>query len=971
MIQMQDADISGTNAITYGDGASGRGSTGLRSTGLYEYVSASSAVVAGAVTIVGSGAGGGLINSYDFSAAVTATHGFRTFQVLRVPQYSSATVTAGLTATAWDGIAHAGGILAVDVAGALNMNGQTINADQLGFKGALGVAQAGGPDANTDYVVASQRGDHGYKGEGIAGTPHFLYDAIAGGAASAAADGYPSGDAARGAPGNAGGGGTDGHPVANDENTGGVGGAIGGQGGLGGNSWNSNLALGGLGGAAFPAAAGRIVLGGGGGSGSRNNSTGFASSGGTGGGIVMIRVGSVAGTGTITANGGMGVTPANDGGGAGGAGGSVLVTTTTGTVNGLTIAANGGNGTDAWPAGPAGTASRHGPGGGGGGGVIITSNALPGGQTSVAGGVHGITTNGPADAYGSTSGNPGAVLTTTPGAIPGSSSGGECLPVLTVAKATSTPNVINTPVGTVATYSITVSNAVNTSPATNVNVADALPTGFTYASTMSVVLSGGATRPATVNPVAGDTNPTFGTFSIPGAGSVVITFTVNIASNVVPGTYNNSATVTYLDPTRLTPTGTATPTYPGGGLDRVTVGIALPDMTIAKSHVDPFVRGSTTSTYTVTATNSGIAPTTGTVTVTDTLPIGLTPTAASGTGWTCPAPAGQTVTCTRANALAAGSSYPPITITVTVLQTAPSSVVNQAVVSGGGETNTANNTASDPTTIISLPGLPNTSAPSLGEAPGPPNVPLPVAAFGLIAAIGAMTVRGRLVRFRRRRRRPVSGALPILLSLVACTLAISPLMTTRPEAVVAPAASMTATVPGTELIGATVVTEAKPAPPVEESFHAAAGSITPTRLRIPSISVDAHVAGVGLLEDGSMAVPDNLWMSAWLSSSAHPGQAGSAVIAGHRGIGTPGLFGHLENVRPGDTIRVSDAGGGELVYQVTRVASLDLSVATQLQVFGPTAQHQLVLITCIGRYSQSTRTYDHRLVVFSRLLPNG
>src|SRR5438270_10611912 len=34
VIQMQDADISGTNAITYGDGASGRGTNSLRSTGL-------------------------------------------------------------------------------------------------------------------------------------------------------------------------------------------------------------------------------------------------------------------------------------------------------------------------------------------------------------------------------------------------------------------------------------------------------------------------------------------------------------------------------------------------------------------------------------------------------------------------------------------------------------------------------------------------------------------------------------------------------------------------------------------------------------------------------------------------------------------------------------------------------------------------------------------------------------------------
>ena len=411
----------------------------------------------------------------------------------------------------------------------------------------------------------------------------------------------------------------------------------------------------------------------------------------------MIRTGSLAGTGTISANGGVGVTPVNDGGGGGGAGGSVVVTTNTGTVNGLTIHANGGNGTNAWPTGPTGAANYHGPGGGGGGGVIITSNALPPAQTSVLGGVHGTTTVDAAT-YGSVSGTAGLVQTTTPGAIPGSSSGAECLPVLTVTKTTSTPNVTNTVAGTTATYSITVGNAANTAAATSVSISDALPAGFTYASTGSVVLNGGATRPATVNPAVGATNPAFGTFTIPASGSVVITFTVNVAASVAPGTYNNPATATYLDPTRTTVAGTTSAGYAGGGAERVTVH--APDMTIAKSHVDPLVRGST-STYTLTATNSGNVVTSGTVTVTDTLPAGLTPTGAAGAGWTCPAPVGQTVTCTRADALAGGSSYPPITVTVTVLQGAANSVTNQASVSGGGQTNTTNDTASDLTNIVS------------------------------------------------------------------------------------------------------------------------------------------------------------------------------------------------------------------------------------------------------------------------------
>src|SRR6202521_2851987 len=229
VIQMQDADINGANSNAYGDGATGAGSTNLRQTGKYEYVSAASAVVGGVVTIVGSGAGNGLVNSYDFSTTLTATNGFRTFQVIRVPQYSSATLTAGLTAAAWNGAVHAGGVLAIDVAGQLNLNAQTVSVDQLGFKGALGVAQGGGAGTGTDYVRPTGGGAHGYKGEGVAGTPRYLYDAINNAQVLPlpGADGYPSGDAARGAPGTAGGGGTDSHPSGNDENSGGGGGANG------------------------------------------------------------------------------------------------------------------------------------------------------------------------------------------------------------------------------------------------------------------------------------------------------------------------------------------------------------------------------------------------------------------------------------------------------------------------------------------------------------------------------------------------------------------------------------------------------------------------------------------------------------------------------------------------------------------------------------------------------------------------
>src|SRR3979411_56566 len=93
VIQMQDAGINSTNTGAYGDGVAGDPATGwtaLNNAGLYEYAVATSAVplAGGSLTISGA-----LINTYT-QAAPTPTQGQRDFQVIRVPQYVAATLTA-------------------------------------------------------------------------------------------------------------------------------------------------------------------------------------------------------------------------------------------------------------------------------------------------------------------------------------------------------------------------------------------------------------------------------------------------------------------------------------------------------------------------------------------------------------------------------------------------------------------------------------------------------------------------------------------------------------------------------------------------------------------------------------------------------------------------------------------------------------------------------------------------------------
>jgi uncharacterized repeat protein (TIGR01451 family) len=172
----------------------------------------------------------------------------------------------------------------------------------------------------------------------------------------------------------------------------------------------------------------------------------------------------------------------------------------------------------------------------------------------------------------------------------------------------------------------------------------------------------------------------------PGASYQPITITASIASNAPP-------TVTNV--VRVSGGGDSNPAN-NSASDVATV-LPAADLSITKSHTGSFTQGQP-GTYTLAVSNSGAAPTSGSVTVKDTLPTGLVPTLASGMGWTCTI-AGQSISCTRNDALAAGQSYPTITLTVEAQANAPASVTNTALVFGGGETNPSNNTATDPTTI--------------------------------------------------------------------------------------------------------------------------------------------------------------------------------------------------------------------------------------------------------------------------------
>ncbi len=416
VIQMQGSTINATNTSNYGAGAATYSGYTSTVAGTYEYVYAASGVNNGVVYLTTP-----LRKAYTVSAA-SGSAGQYSFQVVRVPEYASLNIaaSASITVAEWNG--STGGIIAANVSGTMTLNGGTaITASSLGFRGGGGRQLGGGTGTNTDAVTLSSTNLNGSKGEGIAGTPKYTRS-LANTLVDNGAEGYPNGSYAQGAPGNAGGGGTDGDPTYNDQNTGGGGGGNGGVGGRGGRAWNNPSQYGGYGGAVFSqAAANQLVLGGGGGAGTTNDGTGatgtagFSSSGGSGGGMIFLKVNAVSGTGTIDASGAAGLSVDNDGGGGGGAGGSVYLyaNNTAGLAN-VTINAKGGNGGNAWASQPDdGTPNNgnpeHGPGGGGGGGVIYTNGTINA-ASSVAGGAGGTTTTS-AYNYGAAAGATGIKLT--------------------------------------------------------------------------------------------------------------------------------------------------------------------------------------------------------------------------------------------------------------------------------------------------------------------------------------------------------------------------------------------------------------------------------------------------------------------------------------------------------------------------------------------------------------------------------
>lgn len=276
-------------------------------------------------------------------------------------------------------------------------------------------------------------------------------------------------------------------------------------------------------------------------------------------------------------------------------------------------------------------------------------------------------------------------------------------------------------VGVAAAYTLQVSN-VGTVPSSGaVVISDPLPAGMSF-------VSGSGTG---WDCAADGQDVTCTSTGAVAAGAAAPPVTLAVTPTAA-GQVTNTATVSGGGQTNILNDGASDPTT----IDELAAEV--PDLTLAKSHKGDFTVG-VDADYSLTVANVGPVASSGDVVVTDTLPDAMTFVSAAGSGWAC-VPSGRKVDCTTSGAIAAAGSATVLKIKVT--PTTAGSFTNVASVSGGGEANTLNDGASDPTKVDPSPA-PNlavdVTAPAMVVGT-PSTIVVQVSNVGTAATTGAVSL---------------------------------------------------------------------------------------------------------------------------------------------------------------------------------------------------------------------------------------
>jgi hypothetical protein len=155
-------------------------------------------------------------------------------------------------------------------------------------------------------------------------------------------------------------------------------------------------------------------------------------------------------------------------------------------------------------------------------------------------------------------------------------------------------------------------------------------------------------------------------------------------------------------------------------------------------------------------------------------------------------------------------------------------------------------------------------------------------------------------------------------------------------------------------------------PPPSGQWVLSIPAARPVLLTIPLIGVRTQLITLGRTAGDAMQVPSSTTVAGWYTGSPRPGAIGSAVIVGHiDSLTGPGVFYRLSELRVGDRVYVRRADGTTVEFQVTAVRSYLKARFPTENVFGPTPNAQLRLITCGGAFDFATGHYLSNTVVYT------
>ncbi len=253
-----------------------------------------------------------------------------------------------------------------------------------------------------------------------------------------------------------------------------------------------------------------------------------------------------------------------------------------------------------------------------------------------------------------------------------------------------------TPPNGTASYTINVNNVGNVATNGTISTSFLVPNGLTYTSFSGI-------------------GWTYGSSTLQNGGAILLNFTTN---NIIAANGDNNNLILNFTAGNA-PNGTIftiTGNVSGGGESNLTNNSSTINLTIVSQTKpeltvtiigNPTVNVNATYNYIINVNNIGNAPTAGTSTVTTILPVGVTYNSTSGNGWTSiatPQPNGTTLvisTYTGIISINGSANSLILNVTPTGVFSAGSIFIINGTVSGGGSTNTGNNSFSTTSTVNS------------------------------------------------------------------------------------------------------------------------------------------------------------------------------------------------------------------------------------------------------------------------------